>query len=861
MAKMDDGANPADNPPMNYVVRHSRCSSCRREALLASYELRGPIRLGKIPIFPRPPRRAIDACPHCSHATVMTVKVWNAKCQAARVELGRILEENEIDIKKLKERVKESAALADHEGISKFAENLRDCRIHTQESLLFMARTCDGFQQFLLSEELYRLALIEAPTDVMLKEKLAVALFRQGKTEGVEELLRHVVERLEEDKIHLLYNWARVHAKNGEFDQALWVLDVSESVAPDMIRKREYQDLREAVEANEVPPEPSSLPAVNVAEPAALKVVPRKRMDPVMISLVVGIPALGVLAIGGYFGASVFMANDRQVIFVNGLQGSYTISVNGGASTTLRPGEPVSMNVREGYIRLTAESPEYEIEDLTLSVRTDFLTRPLLYNQFFVINPDGAAILRRSDLVYVNEQRSSSRTIPDPTHEILLGRNIYHFPRVHFPFMESPEYVDMHAATNYVTRSELLLAHPADVWYYLPESPSNVDLQTRQYMGDHLRQRLRHEPHTLESAREIVRYIDLNSLRRIFEPFLEKRPVEIGIHRLWQDQSFKVGSDELENQYAALVLEEPDNAALKYLNARVARDFSVAGRLYQEAAEAQSPCHDAWYDLALWNLSTGRMNVAHQFAGRALQASDPPQSVHVLIAEAAIASGNWNKAEEALRRNLNDPDFGVANMRRLAYVLARTDRGDDITTEARRFFNANSTRVHESSWDFVDRMEGVGFEVENPGRIWDGHMNDHEYGHIAALLFHDRLSDAIDTAEKEGTTALDKALLYVVCKGTPRERRGEQFLSELADQFDERGGRDYRIAAAILRGSDQVQPNELLMLSLHVDDKMAALLALASLHPSLASSAGRMIGALNYKRMFPHAVVEKYRPN
>ncbi|MCC5875860.1 MAG: hypothetical protein JJU11_06545, partial [Candidatus Sumerlaeia bacterium] len=813
MATLDQGTDPGEKTPLNYIVRHSRCASCKREALLASYENRGPIRLGKIPLLPRSPRRVIDACPLCNNATVMTMKSWNAQCQAARLELGRTLEDNEIDIKKIRERVKAVAQLADHQGIAEFAEKLRDCRIHTQESLLFMARTCDGFQQFPLAEELYRLALVDTPTDVLLKEKLANALLRQNKTEGIEELLRHVVERLEEDKIHLLYDWARVLAKNGDQDQALWVLDVSESVSPDMVRKREYQDLRAAVEANEAPPEPAKLPSLAPAEPTAMRVVPRKRMDPVMIAVFAGVPALGALAIGAYVGVSLYLANERQIILINGLQGSYTVSINGASSTTLRPGEPVSVNVREGYLRLTAESPEYDLEDLTLSIRTDFWTRPIFFNQFFVVNPDGAAILRNSQIVYANEQRSSStRSIPDPSHEILLGNTTYHFTKVDYPFVESPPTVDMHPATNYVKRSELLLAHPADVWYYLPGNNNDIGLQLRQAMGDHLRQRLRHEPHTLESARDIVNFIDLNSLRRIFEPFLEKRPVEVGIHRLWQDQAYRVGSSDIEDQYAALSAQDPDNAVLKYLHGRVARDLSTAGRLYQEAAEASQPCHDAWYDLALWNLSTGRMSVANQFANRVLQSPNPPQSAHVLIAEAAIASGNWRQAEEALRRNLNDPDFGVANMRRLAYVLARTDRADDITTEARRFFNSNSSRIHESSWNFVDRMEGIAYEVENPGRIWDGHMNENEYGHIAALLFHDRLSDAIDRAEIEGTTALDKALLYLVCKGTPRERRGEQFLGELSDHFDNHGGRDYRITAAMLRGDEQIQPEDLLML-------------------------------------------------
>lgn len=859
MVEMNPGANPSGDQPLHLIVRHSRCSACKREAMLASYELRGPVRLGNIPILPRPPRRVIDACPLCQHASGMSVKLWEKQCREGRVELGHILEANEIDFKKLKERIQVLARLADRDGIAGFAASLRDCRIQTHESVLFVARTCDGFQLHELAEDLYRLALEESPTDVMVKEKLAACILRQGRTDDVEELLRHAVERLEEDKVHLLYEFARVLYRNGNLEQALWVLDVSESVAPDMVRKREYQDLRAAMEANGPLPEVQALPSPQ-GPPSAATPLPRPKANLRVIALISIGPILLLLVLGVYMVAAMMMANNRRVIFVNGLSGSYQISVNGGALTSLRPGEPMAVHVREGVVRVSIQSPEYDLGEMTFLVRSDFWSRPIFYDQFFVINPDGVAILRRSDVVYINRDRTINRPVPEPKHDIHLGGNTYHFRKVHYPFVASPDEVDLHAAANYLKRSELFLADPMDLWYYLPHEREDVDFRTRQGIGDHLRHRLQHEPHTLEDARNLLRYLDSGTLDRLFNPFLLRRPVEIGVHRLWQDHRYRVGDDSLEREYEDMLAREPENAALKYLVARITRDFQRAAVLYQEAGEATEPCLDAWYDLARWNLAAGRAQVAHQLASRALRSPNPPTGLNTLIAEAAIATGNWMEAEEALRRGLHGSEYALTNIRRLAYVLARTGRGDDIMNEARRFYSANSTMVPESSWEFIERMEGILEEVENPGRIWDGHMDDFEYGHVAALIFHDRLGDAIETADYEGATAMDLALLYLATRGTPRAQRGEQFLEELAEFLDKQGGRDYRLAAAILRGDEGVQPVEMLMLSLDLEHKMAVLLATSALHPELAERCGRILGALNFKRMFPHPVVEKFKP-
>jgi tetratricopeptide (TPR) repeat protein len=150
--------------------------------------------------------------------------------------------------------------------------------------------------------------------------------------------------------------------------------------------------------------------------------------------------------------------------------------------------------------------------------------------------------------------------------------------------------------------------------------------------------------------------IPLNQVERT-QTFLKKRiaarPVSINIHRAYQNlQSLTNKGQNLETEYAQLLQNEPNNAALMYLKGRVTSDQNAQRDLFTKSTRTDPTLGWGWYALAYDDASRGEWPSCLAMMSHIPKGPQLTSEVDELLKLARLATGHADIVEAEARRKV-----------------------------------------------------------------------------------------------------------------------------------------------------------------------------------------------------------------
>lgn len=607
-------------------VRRGFCDHCGTSRNLYSYDTVDFFALGRLPLAPHRKLRVLDECERCKFHTTITKKDWNRERKAQVEDVRRALDADPGNAELAAKLALGLATFQDEAGFDASYRHLHRTVSSSAESLQTLAAVLGVFGRRAEATELYREAF-ELEDTRQSREALAASLALGLEPREARALLDHLLGPSDPEE-----EAAPAEAEEVSEAAATEETDPSED-DPSDADSAEAADDEPAGEASaEDPADPdeplfseeeanvvflvaqsaqakgehalalelfesleAAIPGADLSEPRALSTatqegqeVPSPAFAPrpsdagptrgVGLKAYLTGPALLLLAIGCYLGLSHVMGQGRQVHLINGLRRPYSVSLNGGKPILLAPNTRQVTKVPEGRVTVSVTGEGVEIPEFSEEIETPFLFRPFL-RPTFVINPDRCAVLIHQKITY------STRGDTNPPPTLLASGRVYDLNGIDYVFSTPPTTIRVQGDSS-VQREALRQSVFRD--------PQERLLHVRSFLGDPgakkwLEDYLAADP---EQADLLFAYCNLVKKKEAIAYLrrrLGDRPVRVTWHRVYQDLSGGAGNTELEEEYRALVADEPEAGDHKYLLARVLLDDAEIKPLRKSALSGPSP--------------------------------------------------------------------------------------------------------------------------------------------------------------------------------------------------------------------------------------------------------------------------------
>lgn len=221
---------------------------------------------------------------------------------------------------------------------------------------------------------------------------------------------------------------------------------------------------------------------------------------------------------------------NRIVYCVNGLPESLAIRVDGAPPVVVEAGRVVTLVVAEGDHRARVFRGGKEVETIPFSVRSGNPFIRLFDDSIFVLNPLGAAILRRRETAYstrLGRWRPGEARYFSGSFEKIDG--------VDPPFQRLPERTDRAVSESKAGEekaTELIVLNEVSVYECWSQSRWSVDRQLD--VAEHFLRGAQADHFDYES------YVDrcreqgrLERAKRFLQSGLDRRPIDVECHRAW----------------------------------------------------------------------------------------------------------------------------------------------------------------------------------------------------------------------------------------------------------------------------------------------------------------------------------------
>ena len=375
---------------------------------------------------------------------------------------------------------------------------------------------------------------------------------------------------------------------------------------------------------------------------------------------IIGLGIAAAAALLGGIAYNLHIAGNRTLQMVTGLPSPVTVSIDGGAPVTLSQPYPVPVPISEGRHRVSltgAMTDEFDI-DLESGFFQRFFTSPV-----FVLNPGGARLLVYETTVY-------SKTPDDKgarTHRYAYGEQYSFYPDVAYCFMPFPPSITIDSNSSSVKRSRIGTFDGR-----VSDAVFELNMQNQLDEAFNLAEwRLRLCP---DDTRTLDAYaymgMEKNTAARALEFLKEgckRRPVEIPWHEKYQ--RLRAQDPELEQEYDALLKNDPDNAALLYLRALLEPDDAIADAQFERSIEKDPKNPWPHYALGHHDMSGGEWDKAKAHLSRACELAPDNPDYKDMLHEIRLALGEYAGLEKELREQLQSDPYNLDLNRRLCDVL------------------------------------------------------------------------------------------------------------------------------------------------------------------------------------------------
>ena len=654
----------------NVLTRQDRCTQCGAFGPVSSYDATNYFVVLFIPLIPIGKLRVLDHCPACDRWRQMPRRKWE---QAKEEALQAALDGMKADPGS-PEAVTEALATAttfQDEGVllqfGQVAKNFRDnfdVQSMHAATLSYFGRTDESIEAYENA-----LAVKDEPE---LREQLAVEQMQAGRPDDAEPNLAHIWEG-DASKASYAIVQAEAYQTLGDHESAMARIDRVEETWPEVAAAADFKKFRKEAEKLQKKGQPRKVASLQAASTKSGSSVAKW----------IG-PGIAAALFALYLFVAFKRGADREIVLVSGLGIPYSANV-AGVDYELEPYGTERIHVSEGEIPVSMSVNGHSGETETISVKTSFFGRPFS-SPLFVINPDRTALIEESEIIY--SDRNDFGNEEEPNYALHFGDTFYHFSGIEYPFETPPGQIE--------TKSKSAI-HKDVVDNVSFQGMSDIDLYNAVYgrlddeqQTDFLKRRLGFGDVNDVLLGMLEEHIGSESMLPLLKPHLKKRPVDVAIHRVYQNATEEVEPDKpLTQEYEDLLNTDSTNPDLMYLAARAQVDnWQRRENLLKEAARGVSPSMFAISSLAFQHLSEGNFAKGLPLARRATETDPQSASFKVAYCETLQGLGRYDDALQNMVQG--DNSSPLSNLQTLAVelpILAAAERRDRAEARLKSVIN------------------------------------------------------------------------------------------------------------------------------------------------------------------------------
>ena len=358
--------------------------------------------------------------------------------------------------------------------------------------------------------------------------------------------------------------------------------------------------------------------------------------------------AVAVLAIAAFVLGSIFVASSRTVHIVNGCDQDIVFQIDDGDSMTIPAFGERPLNLPEGSHEVTMTEPFAEPAK-PFNISSSFFTR-FFRSPAFILDPTETAAVVWERTTY------AENPIDDYEYDIQFGELLTTYPHIDFQFKPFPDEIELDSRSSQVKRTRVSF-QPLTAASF---ATGDLDIPPQRKL-ELLERRLTLNPKVEDEWSIYLEVANSNGkeeqARGFVSKFLDVEPLNVAIHRAYQDAMESAGnSEEVLQKYQKLFDENSHDPDYSYLLGRLQKSSSAAREYFEQTLKA---------------------NDAHEYALYALG------HIH-------LAAGDYNAASETLEKNwMLDSEnedyyryyvsslFGAKDYQKLQDVIATSPRGYD----------------------------------------------------------------------------------------------------------------------------------------------------------------------------------------
>lgn len=297
-----------------------------------------------------------------------------------------------------------------------------------------------------------------------------------------------------------------------------------------------------------------------------------------------------------------------------------------------------------------------------------------------------------------------------PSYHFLMSPTVY-LKHIDYPFTEPPDQLPLESSTGQKTVSVVSWLTSGGDSSAVSGNYFALKARNSQAAYDYLLRKVRRRPYD----DQLIALLDYETtedqqpqLRQLLESQIERRPVSVEWHRVYQDlPSVSQDYQTTHSQYAKWLQQDPDNPALLYLAARFEADPERRDQLLDRAAEQPKTVPRVLQLQARIAASAGHWLRARELCDLAVEHGLAPREVLSLQHTASLALGDHAFAEEQLQNILRTSPASLQAAVQLAELKILQDEAEQASQVFQRTAAAFKTEMQGSFEDSLRASEAT----------------------------------------------------------------------------------------------------------------------------------------------------------
>ena len=545
------------------------CESCGHQGELHSYETGYYFVFLYIPIIPLGRKQIFDFCPRCSRHRVMPVEEWKVLKQQVIDESTAKLAENMDDPEAAVSHLQTLTAFHQVEEARELTGAIEGTHGGDVDVQLFLGSWHDIYGNSQDADRCFERAFQLDPKHPGCIRAHGVGLIEKGQIDEAKTVLQPLEPPSPDYDPAVFFMLASGYQEKKDHAGAMEVFQLIADTTPQFKKEKWF---RQPVQASEK----------MLGKSGGESILPRHS---ILKSKALWAVAIAALLLIGLFWWNRHLANHQKIFVVNANSCPIEVVVDDGEPIHMSSRSHAQFTLPEGTHTVKVLKPK-QLAESTFTLSKGWFER-FFSKKTYVLDPTETAIVYVQTTTYV--RKPAKPTTPD-RFTYKAGQLLHEANGIDYPFERFPHEIEMESQT--IERQRIDFLEPAPDILEAPELNLSVEDVDKIF-----RRCIKLQPDNLDYLKEYFRF-SLNHQRvqkyvALLKEHHKYRPVEIQIHRLYQQQVAVSGektTEQLKDDYDKLIEQEKDNPDLLYLRGRLESDTKKVD-VYSERALKLDPNH------------------------------------------------------------------------------------------------------------------------------------------------------------------------------------------------------------------------------------------------------------------------------